>query len=288
MKRVWYHSNCYDGFGAAWAASKFLGRGDDVVYQPVSYSYPPPEFLAEDDIYIVDFSFPRDVLLQIKDKAKSLIVLDHHKTAEEALRGLDFCVFDMDRSGAGITWDYFHKNTTRPALINLIEDRDLWRFKVPGSKAFHSFILGEPFDFGRWDEIASQLEGDSAFAIYESGQTILDYAATLVQKIISKSWLGKIEGHTVALCNIASHWSEVGEALCFKHPEAAFGASFTVLPDLTVMWSLRSLSDFDVSAIAKIFGGGGHKNAAGFKSDLLSIRAFGQPIMLPEKEGENS
>jgi nanoRNase/pAp phosphatase (c-di-AMP/oligoRNAs hydrolase) len=30
-------------------------------------------------------------------------------------------------------------------------------------------------------------------------------------------------------------------------------------------FSLRSVGDFDVSEIAKSFGGGGHKNAAGFK-----------------------
>lgn len=272
--RVWYHSNCYDGFGAAWAASRKLGRGEDVVYAKCSYGYPPPEHEPGDILRIVDFSFPREVLLDLKAKCPNLIVLDHHKTAEADLKGLDFCVFDMERSGAGIAWDWF-MSTPRPTLINLIEDRDLWRFKVPGSKAFHSFILSQPFDFDVWDGIAAQLEGDSAFALYEKGQVLLDADSQLVSKIVTKSWLGQIDGHKVALCNIASHWSEIGEKLCENYPDAAFGASFTVLPDLTVMWSLRSRNGFDVSAVAKKYGGGGHAAAAGFKSKLESISQFG-------------
>jgi uncharacterized protein len=31
-------------------------------------------------------------------------------------------------------------------------------------------------------------------------------------------------------------------------------------------WGLGSMGDFDVSEIAKAYGGGGHKNAAGFQS----------------------
>jgi oligoribonuclease NrnB/cAMP/cGMP phosphodiesterase (DHH superfamily) len=275
VKQVWYHGNCYDGFGAAWAASKFLGR-DGVLYKSVSYGYPPPEFSPDDDLYIVDFSFPRETLLELKEKAKSVLVLDHHKTAEEALRGLDFCVFDMERSGAGLTWDYLSSGKERPTLINLIEDRDLWRFKVEGSKPFHSFILSQPFDFEVWDQIANQLHGDSAWALYEKGQTLLDAESQLVAKIVKKSWLGEIDGHKVALCNIASHWSEIGEKLCETYPDAAFGASFTVLPDLTVMWSLRSRNGFDVSAVAKKYGGGGHAAAAGFKANIESINQFGK------------
>lgn len=273
MKRVWYHSNCYDGFGAAWAASKALGR-DGVVYEPVSYSYPPPEFDAGDDLYIVDFSFPRETLLELQEKAKSVLVLDHHKTAEEALRGLDFCVFDMDRSGAGLAWDHFHPGKPRPFLIDLIEDRDLWRWKFKASKPFHAYILSQKFDFDLWDRIAVELDRNHN-EIVGIGEILLESQAQLVEKIVTKSWLGEIDGHVAAICNIASHWSEIGEALCFKYPEAKFAASFTVLPDLTVMWSLRSRSEFDVSTIAKKYGGGGHKNAAGFKSDLASIGTFG-------------
>lgn len=275
MIRVWYHSNCYDGFGAAWAASKALGRGENVVYTPVSYGFPPPEFGADDDLYIVDFSFPRDVLLDLKARAKSVLVLDHHKTAEEALRGLDFCVFDMERSGAGLTWDHLLPNTKRPLMIEMIEDRDLWRWKVEGSKSLHAYLLSKPFDFAVWDQIASILDGAYPSSILDRGTALLDYQASLVDKVAAKSWIGEIDGHKVALCNIASHWSEIGEALVAKHPEAAFSASFTVLPDLTVMWSLRSRSEFDVSAVAKAFGGGGHKQAAGFKAGIESIELFG-------------
>ena len=36
--------------------------------------------------------------------------------------------------------------------------------------------------------------------------------------------------------------------------------------------SLRSVGDYDVSAIAKTFGGGGHRNAAGFEVALDRLK----------------
>ncbi len=264
--RVWYHSNCYDGFGAAWAASRHLSRGPGVAYEKCSYGFPPPAFDPGDDIYIVDFSFPRDVLLDIKTKAGKLVVLDHHKTAEEALRGLDFCTFDMERSGAGLTFDYFNGDGHRVPLIDLIEDRDLWRFKIEGTKEFHAYIRSQPFDFAVWDRIHEQLLGDSAFAIYDTGRAMLVAEDMTTKKICESSWLGNLSGHKTALVNTACHWSEVGHHLLEKWPDAEFAASFTVLPDGKIMWSLRGRGDFDVSEVAKRFGGGGHKSAAGFKT----------------------
>ncbi len=54
--------------------------------------------------------------------------------------------------------------------------------------------------------------------------------------------------------------SEVAGELSEGHPFAAV----YVETSTDIIWSLRSRGDFDVSEIAKKFGGGGHKNAAGF------------------------
>lgn len=264
---VWYHSNCYDGFGAAWAASKALGR-EGVVYTPCSYGYPPPEFDHGDNIIIVDFSFPRDVLLDLKQKAGSIDVHDHHKTAEAALEGLSFCRFDMNRSGAGMAWYHFHAGIPRPRLIQHIEDRDLWRFAVPGSKEVHAYLCAHPFDFAVWDRIAEELERDPE-RIYAIGASLLGAKLMEVEKTCKSAWLGQYAGSKVAVVNTAAHWSEIGHHLLEKFPEAAFAASFTVFAD-QVMWSLRGRGDFDVSELAKQFGGGGHKSAAGFKAKTLA------------------
>lgn len=107
---VLYHGNCFDGIASAWAAWKKFG--DNAKYVPVTYPNDKlPVLLLDTDIeavYIVDFSFKRDLLLALKERVNKLVVLDHHKTAEADLKRLDFCIFDMEKSGARLTWEYFH------------------------------------------------------------------------------------------------------------------------------------------------------------------------------------
>ena len=72
------------------------------------------EFTLEDaeKVYIVDFSYPKDVMVKLLQQDFDLIVLDHHKTAEANLKDLALkpgseIHFDMTRSGALMTWEYF-------------------------------------------------------------------------------------------------------------------------------------------------------------------------------------
>src|SRR6267142_5992911 len=102
-----FHGNCDDGFGAAFAVWK--RDGDCVDYHPGIYGKAPPDVTGM-DVAIVDFSYKRSVMKDLAARAKSILVLDHHKTAEADLAGLsDECqnvevVFDMFRSGAVMAW----------------------------------------------------------------------------------------------------------------------------------------------------------------------------------------
>jgi oligoribonuclease NrnB/cAMP/cGMP phosphodiesterase (DHH superfamily) len=262
MRYVLYHSNCYDGFGAAFAAWKKFGS-EGTNYIPVSYGYPPPEMPAATRIYIVDFSYPAEVLKKLAENA-IVTVLDHHKTAKEALapligaKGNLEVLFDMDKSGARMTWEYLHPQERCPDLIDYISDRDLWRFELPGSERVHKALVSYPMDFSVWASLSIEglkKEGVVCERLYEQ----------LVDNIVKSAWIGELDGMKVPMVNTSIAWSEVGHALLEKNPDYPMAASFTVFRD-QVMWSLRSRPDFDCSAVAKKFGGGGHKNAAGFKT----------------------
>lgn len=270
MRYVLYHGNCYDGFGAAYAAWKKLGDGTK--YIPVSYGKPPPEMPDATEIYIVDFSYDEATLLGLSSHSK-VFVLDHHKTALENLKGLLYLQdcnqnpnlwieFDMNRSGAKMTWEYFHSDESGAApynaLIEHISDRDLWKFEMPGSKEVHSALVSLPFDFEVWDKLKVD-------ELILEGAACLRFESSVVDKIVKGSWIGEVDGQQVPMVNTAAHWSEVGHALLEKYPDAKFVAAFTVFKE-QVMWSLRSRPGFDVSAVAKKYGGGGHAQAAGFKS----------------------
>ena len=222
---VLYHAGCYDGFGAAYAAWKKFGNEAD--YIAVAHGAPPPEIPEGAEVYIVDFSYRRDVLLKLKEKTSKLLVLDHHVTAQKDLEGLDFAVFDMDRSGAGITWDYFHPEKERPLLINHIEDRDLWRFRIEGTKEIHALLVASKMTFNFYNYLATKLEDPEArTSFYDRGAAMLTFQALNVEKMLKFSYLTMFDGVEVPVVNVACSWSEVGEALLEKYPDAPFAVSY--------------------------------------------------------------
>jgi oligoribonuclease NrnB/cAMP/cGMP phosphodiesterase (DHH superfamily) len=153
---VLYHSNCADGFGAAWAAWKKLGNKAD--YKDVSYGSELPDVEQYHTIYILDFSYPRDVLEELRTAGFLVKIVDHHKSAQEALKDFPGAIFDMEHSGAYLAWKYFHPELEIPHLIRLVEDRDLWFFKLPHSRELSAWIWSYPFDFTLWSQMAEVLE----------------------------------------------------------------------------------------------------------------------------------
>ena len=267
MNYVLYHGKCYDGFGAAFAA--WLKLGDkDTKYIPVSYGYPPPDMPDAHDVYILDFSYDEQTLRGIKDKCiGGVVLLDHHKTAIERIGHLTsndipgiIVVIDMSKSGALLAWNWFHPGIDTPMLIKYISDRDLWQFKHAGTKYVHRALVSYPMDFELW----STFLGDTSNLIVE-GESLERLYSQLVSNIVNSAWTSELSGYEVPVVNTSIAWSEVGNELLVRYPDAHFAASFTVFEN-QIMWSLRSREDFDVSEIAKKFGGGGHKQAAGFKT----------------------
>lgn len=86
---VLYHANCWDGFCAAWVARKAM---PDAEFIPVQYGQDPPEQAGDKDrrLFLVDFSYQRNVMFRLGAlHRQGMTVLDHHKTAQAALEGLD-------------------------------------------------------------------------------------------------------------------------------------------------------------------------------------------------------
>ena len=176
---IMYHANCTDGFGAAFAAWKSLG--DDATYVPVAYGdvtlsrlETDHQFLLNRIVYILDFSFPRDVMNLIFKVATKVVWLDHHKTAfelyglrpntedEQCITERNFentlvhrhvVILDNNKSGAFLAWEYFRTNDV-PAFIKHIDDYDRWQFKIAGTKHFNLALKSyAPWSFQQWDDM---------------------------------------------------------------------------------------------------------------------------------------
>lgn len=256
---IFYHASCYDGFGAAWAAWKKCG--DDAKYVAVQYGKPMPELPDGADVFIVDFSYPRQELLALKARMNSLVVLDHHKTAQQDLAGLDFAIFDMNKSGAVLAWEYFHPGQPVPKLLEYVQDRDLWQWKLAQSREVSAALQSYRMDFELWEGMMSQ-----TLTLADEGEAILRWQQQKIEAAISHAVWMKIGGYRVPVVNATQLMSEICHRLCEAYPDAAFAAYYFDDKDGNRQWGLRSVGEFDVSAIAKRYGGGGHRNAAGFKT----------------------
>lgn len=308
-----YHGNCADGFTAAWAVWSRFGE-HDWDYHPGIYQDPPPDVKGR-DVVLVDFSYKRDVMKQMARSARSILVLDHHKSAAEDLvesgpqeegphvrripvngardweqheqaatvdsaHGVPYCeiyaYFDMDRSGAGIAWDFFHPGKARPRLVNYVEDRDLWRFKLDFSREINANIFSHPYEFAIWEALARNLETRFDSMVDMGAAIERKHHKDVAELVKATRRMMKIGGETVPVANLPyTLTSDAGHLMC-EPVKLDYGGTYAP-PFAACYWdtaegrvfSLRSRDGgADVSEIAKRYGGGGHKNAAGFRLPL--------------------
>lgn len=280
---VIYHANCDDGFGAAYAFWKFSAQHyESVVYHPAKYDDPHPSIDADTEVFVLDFSYPPELLFLEAMQAKSYTVLDHHKTAMEAWnkflgddpyrkipKGMSV-YFDMSKSGAMLAFERFSNDydSLYRDFFALLQDRDLWQFKIPDTKNFTQYLRSFPQNFEVWNEICDNvcvMGPDKREAIMETGEGIQRRFDQMCKEIIGTNakeiWINGIKGLQANTNGIFA--SDVGNILAQE--SGTYGATWYNNRNGDFIFSLRSIGDFDVSAIAKSFGGGGHKNAAGFR-----------------------
>ena len=255
---VIYHADCSDGFGAAYAAWKLLGNRAD--YYACKHGKPPPD-VKDKVVAILDFSFDNATTKQMIEDAAGLIVIDHHKSAIVELHDISNTIFDMTKSGAILSWEFFHPGKESPKFIEYIQDRDIWKWELPYSREFAAAFDMVPFDFEEFEKF----EDDSVFDdAVKRGSYILAYSKSVVKKVCEKASTRKYKGLDVLVVN-SCHWiSEIGARLSTDCDFAMIW--YYDLDDKIIKVSLRSFHDaVDVSELAKEFGGGGHRKAAGFQ-----------------------
>lgn len=278
---VIYHANCWDGFCAAWVARMALG---DIEAVPAYYGTPHP-CMAFREVYILDFSYKRNEMRAILSEAQSVVVLDHHKTAQAELDGLidefimrpdliqnkagsalPYIRFDMGKSGGRLAWEYFAliggwQGMDAPWLVDYTEDRDLWRHALPESENINAALRSYPLDFALWDEFNASVGQREMFK--REGAAIRRAERAIVDSHVHNAREIEMDGHKILAVNATVLFSEIAGRLAEDRP---FAACYFDRQDGKRQWSLRSRDGgIDVSEIAKARGGGGHAQAAGFE-----------------------
>lgn len=260
---VLYHSNCPDGFGAAFAA--WLALGDqNVNYLPCTHGRPVPEMDNGSRVFILDFSFPRAEMLALMDRMEAVLVIDHHPTARKEMDGLDMLIFDASKSGAVLAWEYFHRAPV-PEILRYVQDRDLWQWEMVHSREINAALWQTvPRSFNDWAHVHRNW-GKTEKKLRDTGMALTFAGRLNIATICERASLQRIGSWTVPVVNSSVMQSEVGEVLLATHPDAPFVGIWFEDELGRRVYSLRSRKrGFDVSLVAKELGGGGHPCAAGF------------------------
>jgi oligoribonuclease NrnB/cAMP/cGMP phosphodiesterase (DHH superfamily) len=274
VKRTcFYHAGCPDGFGAAWAVwrawggeGRYVPRGHEDGFDPQPH--------AGELVVFVDIAPPPDAIPELSELAGQLVVLDHHVSAQEryaASGGLDFSHarrghvirFDLAHSGAVLAWTHFHRDEA-PALLRYVEDQDLWSWALPDSEAVNAAIGSYPRDFETWDRLAARPVAELA----AEGLPILRSNRQEVERALQAAAPVAIGKRRAEAVNSRTLRAQIGHALAER---AAFGMPWGVVYRITadrVDVSLYSIGELDVARVAAGYGGGGHRNAAGFNVTL--------------------
>lgn len=259
-----YHGNCLDGVSSAWVLGKYFeDRNCKVNYIAGSYDRPVPEGLVGKHIYLVDFSYKRDVIEQLIINNETVIVLDHHTTAAKELKGL--VEINQSRSGVMLAWEYFFPNVQPPKELLFIEDRDLWTWHYKETKAYTAAC----FSFGLSIENFKEAISTPLVEMLAIGKSLIRKQEADVARIIKSVRRCIVDGHDVPVINCNHMFSsDIGDELSKGEP---FSVTYSDI-DGKRLFSLRSqkIGGMDVSVIAAKFGGGGHVNAAGFSIPLVN------------------
>jgi len=263
-----YHGNCSDGSASA-AVIRYRYPG--AVCIPVTHGEPLAVDVTGKDLFIVDFSFPPDVMTELKQKAKAVHWYDHHITSVPVHEKLGWGVIDLKESGASLTWKQEFPNQPVPRIIQYVRDKDLYEWKLPDSRAL-SMDLGNNPDVHRpesatWKELIDGVDDREWNDMIRRGTRALEEQRQRVIRGAKNGFEVDFLGHRAFAVNWSLEASDIGEYIYteLKYPLAILfyynGETWT--------FSLRSPS-IDCSQLALKFGGGGHPGAAGFRIEDIA------------------
>jgi oligoribonuclease NrnB/cAMP/cGMP phosphodiesterase (DHH superfamily) len=299
---VYHGDECIDGWTSAWLSTVAAGQAGykEPDLFPLTYENGQEQALIEhintqpryDAIYILDISLTLDGLeTLVHSTPANIICLDHHKTAfdryvpyamgmkKEAERVIFNgsranivlhnkqvnIALNNDMSGAGMTYIYFFPNTSIPLLVQHVQDRDIWKFNMEHTKAVNLYLKEQKQTIENWTKINARMCHAAGYKeIVDYGYYLLKkHEAEVLDLVNNCSWpvtINKATGFMVR-CGY-KYASDVGHMLCKK--SGTFGLTYFSKDNGMLQVSLRSEGNYDVEAMAKKLGGGGHKNAAGF------------------------
>jgi len=272
-----YHKNCNDG---TTAAAVLLTKFPDAKVYPLDHGYTESDLLPILEkiipnlkVYTIDCCLGVPEILKV---GAFVTTIDHHISVKNEMEAISkkndhfTFIFDNDKSGASLAWKYFFPNSPTPRLIELVEDCDLWTEKYGNdTKSIAHYLTRFLNDPKKIIPLLINLPQN----ILDEGASLSLFEELLIQQFLANNNPTKLSigTHYVPAYNSPFFKSELGSILSERHGSVV--CIFNIKGDV-VRLSFRSKNEQNPSAkdIAKILGGGGHKNAAGARVTLNEFK----------------
>jgi oligoribonuclease NrnB/cAMP/cGMP phosphodiesterase (DHH superfamily) len=270
-----YHNPCSDGVAAAWVVKHFIPTAELIPCFAGKTPSNDIQYFYGKKIIFVDICPNKEYLMELKNLAEYITILDHHITAYKNLENISEeninYVFNNNLSGCMIAWNYF-SNEEMPWFLSYIGDRDLWKWELPYSKEINTVLFEDDHtNFKGLTKLFDTPFDDNLYKSFaERGKILVEFKDKLIKTAMKSAIHSKYKNKKIWLYTCPPDiLSEVGNALMDKNFKDNQKPDFAVCWRYNVMTheyyiSMRSNAiSTDVSEICKELGGGGHRNAAG-------------------------
>jgi len=275
---VIYHRKCIDGFASILSVHLFNKRyandeDKNIQYIPVNHNnYTMPD-VKNKNVLICDFSFTYDETLEIIKQANNVLIIDHHETSANKLKNIPdrYKIFDVNHSAAVLTWKYVFPQISVPLLLQYIEDRDILKNAMKFTNEFFVWFSTIPQVFEMYEKyldnnVLTKMIKNYGVIYYKLNSYYVNGSAEHAKPSFTQIQIGdKINYYFIGYHNQTNFKSDVGNAIMTKYKNLDFSAVYSISDNTTkTKFALRSNNtSIDVSKIAELFNGGGHRNAAG-------------------------
>jgi uncharacterized protein len=269
-----YHD---DPDGCCSAAIVRRALGAQVVLHPLEIgdAIPWGSVEASEQVVLVDYSLPLEEMRRL-GAGRRLMWIDHHKSA---LALLAEAMADVpgerspEAAACVLTWRSFFPAVPVPLAVTLIGDRDTWQMAHAETRAFSEGLFQEDFEPANDELWKPLLDGDRARmkTLIERGQVLYEVRLKNIRDVVARyGFAVSFEGHRTLAVNhrgngdMGEYIRQAGYELAYCYVEAVRNGKLQTVVTL--------YSDLlDVSTIARKFGGGGHRGAAGFRFDRADL-----------------
>jgi len=278
---VFFHSADLDGIASA-AIVKFFHSDCKLYPFNQGYKFPWKKLSQEYQVFMADMSLPMKDMIEIVKRA-GFVWIDHHSTALEEAEKAAFNpkgLRSVEEAACELTWRYLSENEM-PKAVKLLGRYDVGDFSY--SEDVKDFQFGiKSVDHGPKSDIWKELlvaNNHLVDEIIAQGKFIRKFVESENKRFV-KSYSFKIdfEGYKALVVNRQPSGSAFFES-SWESSECDIMLAFAMFQSGNdKLWKFSLFSDkggVDVGQIAKKFGGGGHKNAAGFTLDHVPFEIPG-------------